>query len=55
MAVLWDVRVGVGVSDQAFVFETYSKNCSGLQSVLIGLSAGGRGLVAGDGFQAFPH
>ncbi len=55
MAVLWDGQSGCGVSDQAFVFETYSKNCSGLQSVVDCLSAGGRGLVAGDGFQAFPH
>ncbi len=29
MAVLWDGQSGCGVSDQAFVFETYSKNCSG--------------------------
>ncbi len=34
MAVLWDGQSGCGVSDQAFVFETYSKNCSGLQSVV---------------------
>ncbi len=27
MAVLWDGQSGCGVSDQAFVFETYSKNC----------------------------
>ncbi len=25
MAVLWDGQSGCGVSDQAFVFETYSK------------------------------
>ncbi len=31
MAVLWDGQSGCGVSDQAFVFETYSKNFSGLQ------------------------
>ncbi len=35
MAVLWDGQSGCGVSDQAFVFETYSKNCSGLQSVVV--------------------
>ncbi len=34
MAVLWDGQSGCGVSDQAFVFETYSKNRSGLQSVV---------------------
>ncbi len=34
MAVLWDGQSGCGVSDQAFVFETYSKNCSGLQPVV---------------------
>ncbi len=34
VAVLWDGQSGCGVSDQAFVFETYSKNCSGLQPVV---------------------
>ncbi len=55
MAVLWDGQSGCGVSDQAFVFETYSKTVQIFSQLLIGLSAGGRGLVAGDGFQAFPH
>ncbi len=55
MAVLWDGQSGCGVSDQAFVFETYSKNCSGLQSVVDWPQCWGRGLVAGNGFQAFPH
>ncbi len=45
MAVLWDGQSGCGVSDQAFVFETYSKNCSGLQSVVDWPQCWGRGLV----------
>ncbi len=52
---LWDGQSGCGVSDQAFVFETYSKNFSGLQSVVDWPQCWGEGLVAGDGFQAFPH
>ncbi len=43
------------MSDQTFAFQTGSRTCSGLQPDVDGLSAGGWGLVAGDGFQAFRH
>ncbi len=43
------------MSDQAFDFQTCSRTRSGLQPVVDCLSAGGWGLVAGDGFQAIPH
>ncbi len=55
MAVLWDGQSGCGVSDQALFLKPTVKTVQVFSQLLIGLSAGGRGLVAGDGFQAFPH
>ncbi len=55
MAVCVDGQSGCGVSDQAFVLKPTVKTVQVFSQLLIGLSAGGRGLVAGDGFQAFPH
>ncbi len=45
---VWGVRPG-------FCFWNLNKNCSGLQSVVDWPQCWGRGLVAGNSFQAFPH
>ncbi len=55
MAVLWMVRVGVGCQTRLLFLKPTVKTVQVFSQLLIGLSAGGRGLVAGDGFQAFPH
>ncbi len=53
MAVLWDGQSGC--QTRLLFLKPTVKTVQVFSQMLIGLSAGGRGLVAGDGFQAFPH
>ncbi len=47
--------MGVGFQTRLLLFKPAVKLIHVFSQLLIGLSAGGWGLVAGDGFQAFPH
>ncbi len=47
--------MGVGCQTRLLFLKPTVKNCSGLQPVVDWPRCWGRGLVAGDGFQAFPH
>ncbi len=47
--------MGEGCQTRLLLFKPSVKLVQVFRQLLTGLSAGGWGLVAGDGFQAFPH
>ncbi len=47
--------MGVGCQTRLLLFKPAVKLVQIFSQLFIGLSAGAWGLVAGDGFQAFPH
>ncbi len=47
--------MGVGCQTRLLLFKPAVELVQVFSQLLIGLSAGGWGLVAGNGFQAFPH
>ncbi len=47
--------MGVGCQTRLLLFKPAVKLIQVFSQLLTGLGAGGWGLVAGDGFQVFPH